>query len=421
MLSQMNLIRFSMILMIGIITSIFIPDFYWKANKREANRTNVNYSPVTKSFVLLKSDVRGATYTDPQGKIYSRDEFEQLVPFMNFRQLMATGKLPDSLNGVALVPKEISINNLTLRVLPATINSRPLQIYPLMESASGRVRLELPPDYFRIKGRMEFITSQTNEVNEEKSELFTQALKKEGFQFPSKFIYGNPSTKKPFDEGYFVIDRDNYVFHIKMVKGIPFCKKTPIPSTLDIVYMAINETELREFYGLFVTRSNEAYLISYKNYQLIKLPLLGYDHQNDMLQFRGDLFYRTLVLNKENGLEVVITDRNYQVIDKYSEKKPTSEETTAGIIAAYLFPFTIEIEKFNTPFINFYFTLSDARCLILSFLLAGITIFYLKRREIGVKQGAIYYLWVLLTGLFGFIGILAVRDFKNDPVSKNQD
>jgi hypothetical protein len=409
-----------MLLVIGLVAAIFIPDFYWKANKEEANRTTVNYSPITKSFILLKSDVRGVNYVDPQGKSYSRDEFEQLVPFMNFRQLWASGKLPDSLDGIALVPKQIGLNNITLRVLPAAINARPLQIYPLLESASGRVRLELPPDYFRISDRMEFITSQTNSVNEEKSELFTQALLQEGFKFPSRFIYGNPSTKKPFDEGYFVIDAENKVFHIKMVKGAPFCKQTQIPATLDIVFMAINETELREFYGLAITRKSEAYLISYDNYKLIKLPLEDYDQQKDVLQVRGDLFYRTLVVNKEDGLRAVITDRSYKVVDTYRESRPSQDETTAGRIASFIFPFSIEIERYNTPFINFYFTFSGARFLILSFLLAVLAFFYLKSREIGVKEGALFYFWVLLTGIYGFIGILAVRDFRNDPVDNNQ-
>jgi len=304
--------------------------------------------------------VHGVVYTDPKGKIYSRDDFEQLIPFVNFRQLMLTGKLPDSLDGVKLIPKEINLNNVTLRVNPLAINSRPLQLYPLIESASGRVRLELPLDYFRISNRMEFVTSSSNEINEKKSKLFTDALTNEGFKFPSKFIYGNPSTKKPFDEGYFVIDSGNNVFHIKMIKGKPFCKKTNIPSDLGIAYMAINEFELREFYGIIVTTNDEVFLISYDHYKLIKLPVAGYDHQEHQLQFRGDLFYRSIVVYKENGFNAVVTDRNYKVVDSYSETKPTKDEMAAGVIASYLFPFTIVIEKDTTPFVNFYFNFSGA-------------------------------------------------------------
>ncbi len=415
MLKQINLFRIAMMLVIILVASIYLPDFYWKANKHEVSRTTAYFSPVTKSFFLLKSDVRGVVYTDPKGKIYTRDDFERLVPFLNFRQLMATGKFPDSLQGVALVPKQINLNNITLKATPAAINNRPLQIYPLIESASGRVRLELPPDIFRISDRIEFVTALTNQVNEEKSELFTKALTKEGFSFPSKFIYGNPSTKKPFDQGYFVIDNENTVFHIKMVKGKPFCKKTSIPADLDIAYMAINETELREFYGMIITKKDEAYLISYKNYQLIKLPVEGYNHQEHTLQIRGDLFYRTLTVIKDNGFNTVITDRNYKVVDRYSETKPSREERTAGIVASYLFPFTTEIELDTTPFINFYFKNYGLRFFILSIILLAASFFYLKKKNLSIVKALPFYLLVLLTGIYGFIALIAIRDYEDDP------
>lgn len=407
-----------MMLVIVLVASIYLPDFYWKANKHEVNRTSVFYSPTKKCFVLLKSDIRGVTYSDAKGKKFNRDEFEELVPFLNFRQLMLTGKLPDSINGIPIVPKKINLNNVNLRVNPATINSRPLQLYPLMESASGRLRLELPLDYFRIGKRMEFITSLPNEINEEKSELFTSALQKESFSFPSKRIYGNPSTKKPFDEGYFVIDNDNKVFHVKMVKGKPFCKNIEVPADLGIVYISATEYELREFYGMIVTNKNEVYLISYDNYKLIKLPVESYDHQEHTLQIRSDLFYRIIVINKENGFNAIVTDRNYKVVDKYSESWEGRKTKTAGIIASYIFPFTTMIENETTPFINFYFFFSDMRFLIVSFILILITFYFFSKKKMEFKRMWIFYLIVLITGVYGFIAVMIIKDFDDDPGSK---
>jgi hypothetical protein len=418
MLKQINLIRVALALVIILVASIYIPDLYWKASKSEINRTSVFYSPIKKGFILTKSDVRGSVYTDIKGKTLTRDEFEEATPFMNFRQLMISGKLPDSIDHVAIVPKALNLNNIVTRVTPGGINSRPVQLFPLIESASGRARLELPPDYFRITKRMEFITSMTNEINEEKTQLYTNALLKEGFTFPSKGIYGNPTTKKPFDEGYFVIDNANKVFHIKMVKGQPFCKNTGISSDLGIVLISTAEYELREFYGLLVTEKNEVYFISYNNYKLIKLTLDDYNHQEDVLQIKCDLFYRVLVINKENGLNSVVLDRDYKVVDRYSEKWPTKEIKTSGIIASYLFPFSVSIEKNTTPFINFYFSFSDWRCLILSVILLVVTFFYFKKKNISLKKAGVYYVLVLLTGLYGFIAVLVIKDFDNDPGTK---
>lgn len=415
MLKQVNLVRIILALIIVLVSSIYLPNLYWKANKYESIKTLPFYSPISKSFILMKSDVRGVEYKDLKGNTINRDDFERLTPFMNFRQLMLNGKLPDSLDGIKLVPKNISLNNVMIRVQPAAINARPVQLYPLMESASGRVRLELPEDYFRITERMEFVTSATNEINESKSELFTKELTKAGFNFPSKFIYGNPSTRKPFDQGYFVIDNKDNVFHIKMVKGKPFCKKTSIPSDLGIVFMSIAENELREFYGLIITNKSEAYLITYKNYQLIKLPVEGYNFEHDQLQVRCDLFYRMLLVNKENGLNVVITDRNYNVIDMYKESKPAKVELTAGKIASFIFPFTTSIEKETTPFINLYFEHTGVKAFVLCALMLIVSIIYLKKKNVKLKKAIPFYFIVLFTGVYGFIALLIIRDFEDDP------
>ena len=77
---------------------------------------------------------------------------------------------------------------------------------------------------------------------------------KENFNFPATRIAGNPTNKKPFDEGYFVVDSKNKLYHIKMVKGKPFCKFTHNPDSLEISYMKISEMSLREFYGFLYTK-----------------------------------------------------------------------------------------------------------------------------------------------------------------------
>ena len=411
MVRYINAIRVLLMLIIVLAASIYLPDFFWKANKHENNKTNVLYSPILKDFVFIKADVRQTYYADAKGNYYTRDEFEPLLPFLNFRQLMLTGKLPESIDGIPIRPKEVSLNNINLRVQPALIQYKPLQIFPLFESASGRLRLELPPDFFRIRSRMEFITSLTNEINEEKSTLFTEALVKEGFSFPAKAIYGNPSTKKPFDEGYFVIDDKGKVFHIKMVKGMPFCKDTGIPTDLNIVCMVTTENELRESYALVITKKNEVFIISYDRYTLIKVPVDEYDYKENTLLIKGDLFYRVITVNHQNGYHSVVTDRKYQTINRTGESWSGSEITNAGVIAACLFPFTVNIEEETTPYINFYVHFSDYRALFALNISLLFAMYFFRKKHIPVRKAAIYCLVVLLTGIYGLIALLTVKDF----------
>ncbi len=418
MVTTMPVLRIALMMIIVLFVSIFGPDFYWKANKHENNKTNVNFSPIKKGFLFTHSDVRGSSYSDAQGKFYTRDEFEALMPFLNFRQLMLAGKLPQSIDEIPITPKEINLNNFTQRIAPALIQAKPLQLFPLMESASDRLRLELPPDFFRIGRRMEFITALTNEVNEEKSVVFTKALVAEGFTFPAKSIYGNPSTKKPFDEGYFVVDGKDRVFHIKMVKGAPYCKDTGISPDLHIVSIIPMEIELREFYAVFITQNNEVYFISTDHYQLIRLPVENYNHEENTLTIKGDLFYRLITINAENGYHATVTDRKYAVIDRTSAAWPGRETTISGAAASYLFPFTVSIEKETTPYIQFYFKHSGVASVPLLLASLLFSIYYMRKKNVPVRPAMMYCTAVVLTGLYGIIALLAIKDYDDDPAQK---
>ena len=412
---NISVARIIFALIIIFLASIYLPEFYWKITKSEGRGTFVFYSPVKNDFLLLSSDVHGVKYFDRDEKEYTREEFESALPLFYYRQLVVSGKMPDSLHGHAMDPKELQLNSLYLKIKPADINLNTIQLFPLFESQSGRVNLELPPDYFRITDRMEFITAINNTVDEEKSRIFTEALNKAGFSFPAKKIYGNPSTRKAFDEGYFVIDNKNEVFHIKMVKDEPVCIKTGIPDDLDIVFMLVQEMELREFYGIIITGNSDVYLISYDNYKLIKLPMEDYNYSKCMFTLRGDLLYRSIsIYDEDSNLKTIVTDRDYKVIDKYEEESSESEaEEFADKAASFIFPFEIAVEHYSTPMIDLYFDTHGFQFIFLSIVLMGVTFFFLKKKKASVRSSIVYYLLVLLTGIYGFIAVLCIRDFDS--------
>lgn len=67
---------------------------------------------------------------------------------------------------------------------------------------------------------------ETNRVNEEKSERFTQVLSEKGFESPVRYVAGNPTTRKEYDEGYLLIDAGYRVFHVKRLRDRPFVRNT---------------------------------------------------------------------------------------------------------------------------------------------------------------------------------------------------
>ena len=397
--------RILLLIIAIIVASIYLPYFYWMAFDINIRSPFVMYSAVTDDFMFYRFNKQGTIYVDKQGTEYTRDQFEQLLPLQNYRQLSSSGKMPDSLRGQEIDIRDVRTNNFTYRISPDDFDQPQIMLFPLFESQSGRVRLEMPDEYFRIKDRMEFINADKNEINEEMSLLFTGTLTARGFIFPAKMIFGNPNPRKAFDEGYFVVDASNAVFHLKKVKGKPFCVKTSIPTDINIKSIVTKEFTLREFYGLLFTETNDVYLISYDNYQLIKLPIEEYDSETDQFTLRGNLFFRLISLRSNSYLKAIVTDRDYKVVNTYSETWKTKYEMTRGIVASYLFPFTVQLTADKSKLINLYFQFSSFHFIFgnLFFLVLAIVQLRLKKRTISYNLFELGV--VLLTGVYGFIAV----------------
>jgi hypothetical protein len=401
--------RLLLVVLLVIVLASVLPYYYWKAFDVSIRAPRVSYSPVANKFLLLRPGFKDVQYVDLQGKKYTREEYEQLLPLANFRQLFSSGTMPDSIRSRKMDAKEINLNNIFLRIEPPYVGVPQIPLYPLFESQSGRVRIEMPREFFRIADRMEFIDASTNKVNDSLSALFTDALRAQGFQFPAQTIAGNPNTKKPFDEGYFVVDAGGGLFHIKMVKGRPFCMNTGKPAGVHVLHMNISEMPLKEFYGVLIDRDNKAYIISYDHYRLIELPVLNYDPSSTMLLFSGDLFFRTFSVVADGWINTVVTDREYKIIDRYTEEWPTRYERTPGRIAAYLYPFTLNWMDENSVFVDFFTRWGDIRCLVGTAVALLVLIF---ARVVGKKKilsDIPEWFIVLLTGLYGLIAVLLIR------------
>jgi len=401
--------RALLLIIIVFVAAVYIPKFYWMKFEKSVKGGRIFYSPIKKDFLTSTYNDTELKYTDSKGRTYDRDQFEALTPLLNFRQLLASGKMPDSLNGVKLNPEAIKNNGFTKRIPPSDIDFTQIPLNPLLESKSGRVRLEMPEDYFRIDKRMEFIDCRSNKVDEAKSEKFTNALIKEGFSFPAKIIAGNPTTRKGFDEGYFVLDSGNKLFHIKMIKGEPFCVNTQAPANLNIIYMTIAEMPLREFYGMIVTGDNSVYLISYDRYKLIKLPVNGYDYKKTTLMVLGDLFYRTISVIDETSNKTVVTDRKYRVLDSTELKWESKFDQAGGKVFNYLVPFSVTLTENNSSFVRINFSFNSTASFWLTGLLLITTILIMFRKKVPVSKAWFDYLIVLCGGLYGFIAIMLIK------------
>lgn len=406
-----KLIRTAYILIGIIVLSIFVPELYWKVFEKNIRAPFPIYSPVSKDFIFMRFNEKKIVRTDSKGNLLKEDEYTSLAPIFFFRQLSMDGKLPDSLWGKELNPSVIKRNSLNIKISSKHILNPQIQLFPLFESKSGKVKLEMPQDFFRINNRMEFINCEKNEINENKSSDFSNALTEKGFSYPAKNIFGNPTNRKPFDEGYFITDSDNKFYHLKMEKGKPVVSKIDVPEGINIVFMKVYEHPSREFYGVVITEESDVYLLNYDNYKLVQMPVQNYDYEKDALLFRRTLLFKTLVVQKSNSIEAVAVDHKNDLLDSYNEKWDDKYETTAGKIYSSIFPFCTQVFNKFSNFADFSFKINKGYFLIPVNFVA--LLFYLLISRIRRKE-QFDFSEILIVGLTGIYGLLTVLLFKRE-------
>lgn len=400
------------LVLIGIMAaSIALPELYWIIFRQSRPTPNIVYSRILDDFLMVTREDGEIVRIDTRGNYYTRDAFEENLPLLFFRQLLITGNMPDSIKGVPMDHAELSKHAAYFNFRPIDLNTPRPVLWPLLESRSGRVNLEIPEDYFRIHRRIEFIVAETNRVDREKSDRFNEALLGTGFVFPAQFVAGLPTTRKNVDEGYFIKDSQGDLFHLKMVRGNPFVAHIPIPEELDIVHIECVDLRTEEFYAYLFTACNRIYLLMQGGYALQHLPIEGYDRYAHRLRVRKDILHKTVSIMADDHIRVTVIDDDYDIVDYYEEYWEKAHERPDHVMFARIFPFQLQMIRADSRFVTFSLEFSKGVAfLALHVLLTALSVYLLRRKGRDLRKHGPDLLLVLLTGLFGFI---ATRVFPN--------
>ncbi len=406
-----KLSRYILILFIIYTVSIFIPKYYWLAFNKSIQPPRAYFSPVTQEFLETKVIDKKYKIFDSKAVEITRKEFERLTPFFNYRQLLFRDELPDTIQGIPVDAHTIRDNNIFLAVRPSDISKYQIQLFPLIESKPDGPDLNNPDENFRITDKLSFINCESNTVESGLSERFNEALVKNGFAFPAKNIFGNPTTMKPFDDGYFIVDSKDNLFHLMRVHDRPYCKKIDLPEGVKIKYILVKEVDLKEFHCIVIAEDSRVYLVLFDNYKIVQLPVKNYDNSKMRIELMGDMLYRQINTIDDGKVTSVLTDRNYNVLKTHVISWANNEATIAGKLFNYIFPFSLSLSNDNDSFINFYFKFSGWHLIIgnLISLIAAVIIFnsFNKRKK---PAQAIDLLIIALAGLYGLIAVLLIRD-----------
>ena len=410
-----RLSRYAVIIISICIMAVYIPHFYWKVFGAFKWRTLLFYSPTLKKFVYKEVVApHRFQYGDETGKIYNEKELEEILPFLYWRNLEKKGKIPIIIDGKTYDKDTIKKNRQCFELMPKMFPDKhpQIQLYPLFDTKKDEALLKFPKEMFRITDKqMEFITASTNMIDEHLSKVFTNALINKGFVFPARLIAGKPTCMKPFDEGYFIVDSKNSVFHLRRVDNRPFCIKTPIPENIGIRYIKISENKRREFYGILLTDSGEVYLISYDNYRLVPLPLKNYNPDTMDLKILIDPIYRTITYSDENIVYAVVTDDHYRPIARYHRNIPSLNKALVETAYSVLFPFSIQPEPDVrlSRYMSFNVVTNGWPGLIGILASVLFYIFYMRIKKYDVKANLFDLVIILFTGLYGLTAAVVIK------------
>ncbi len=339
-------------------------------------------------------------YYDNKGNTYVKDDFDSLLPMYYFRQLALDGRLPDSLYGVEISSKTIYHNSFFFNYRPNDHCAPTIPLYTLYESFSGKVDLTPPGDFFRLTEKgIEFIDPETNKVIPTKSQVFSEVLEKVGYHGPAKIAAGSPTTRKAYDEGYFIVDQNNILIHLKMVNNKPFVKKTVLPEGISVKQIFTTEYPDRHFYGFLVDHNNQLYYISTDNYKLVNIPCPSFTYETDNLRIMGNMFYWNVVVTSHSGNTIyAVTADSMHVADSIFFPK---EEKTLFEFSKYIFPIQLQFLSSNSKFVKPILKHSGFYFIILNIILLGIRIAIdmFKRK----KTTLFNILAISITGIYAFI------------------
>jgi hypothetical protein len=367
----------------------YLPQLYWLLNPFRHRAPVVFYSAVSEQFLFLRLEDGAMQRRDAHHQPLEREEFEALLPLNFSAQLSREGRMPENILGREITAHALREGRFNLRINPLIFDAPSVPLYPLLEADSGRVRLEAPREFVRMGADVTILDPATNSVLEEKTATFRMAFQAAGFQFPVLLVGTNPTTLKPYDEGFFLLDARQSLFHFQQRRGEPFVEQISDPSDLlhqeSFVPLGIfvQEQETREFRCLLVGRDGRLLLVLGPDYKINAVDLESYNPRRDQLAIRGDMLHRIITVTGEDFLEALVVDRQLDPVARYEENFLSRNQQPAAQWAQLLFPFTLDWQSPFSTYLNFYFHPGGWAAALLWTLLAGSLIFAVRILIIG--------------------------------------
>ena len=398
----MRILNLCIAAIFALILSYFLPIFANLFLPEYKIYDRVRYSPLVKDFLFstLNKKENTQVYEVAGGERIDEDTFMRYQPFTYYSLLIPKGKFPSEFrkyeDNVTLIIKDSQ----SLNLRQGFNEARYIPLYPVLDVEPKFGKVIYSPFLIKLAAqRLEVVDARRNGEDVVVSSQLNEELKKAGFKHGAKAYFLNPSIMKGFDEGGFLIDSDDKIFHLKFKDGKFSAVDTKIKKP-GIVNIVVIENERREFYAVLIAKDGLG-LISYDNYAYVPLPSVGYDYAASDLYLKITPEYKMLAFSDEEAIYTYVTNLKYELEKQNFTRasKPISDRA----LKRYVFPFEAHIAQkegaYRFEFKNFA-PQSVFASLILAFAFFAYNLRFYKRRAI--LESA----FVLIFGIYGFIAMI---------------
>jgi hypothetical protein len=397
-----------LLLFVTTLAAWVLPALVKKATRVPERYPFIYYSSLLRELCVIDYGDDETPMTTLSGARYSERECDSLLPLLNYRQLMVDGRMPDTIDGVEVTPPLLRSKSVIFRYNPVETRSPRPGLHVLFEAMPRRVGIEMPDDVFRLEERVEFIDCATNRVDREKSERFQRALERHGYTFPARWSSGNPSPRKPYDEGYFSLDAAGHLFHLKMVNGRPFVRDTRVDTLLAPVAFSMLEVADKRFYGFLFGERGDVYILEERDggYHPLRLDIPPVDLRRDYLTIMGNLLYWNVAVTTPAGRDyhALRTATLERVASHHVARRPDPWERAAR----WLFPAYLTFEEPGSAYIYPRLHFTGWRGWLVHLVPAAVVAFLVPN---GRRRRVYHALYILITGFAGLLALLALPGF----------
>lgn len=399
-----------------IVLSWFLPWLYSIIFPVGVSDPFIAYSPVSRQMIVSETgqEKNPAIYAlDAEGKripgLYSKEQRDSLLPQIYFTQLMAREQMPDSIDGIELTVPALKHGQWVFTSLPRDINKVQPEVYLMMESMPARIDLEDPKEVFRFRnGRVEFIDMETNGIVEGRTRRFTDIFTERDFRLPVRSASANVTSRKPYDEGYLMVDDRGDIFHLKMQAGRPYMMKIRKPDSINAQHVFIMENVDTRHLGLMTDANDNLYVIEREGYRICPLAVGKVDPTKDRISVVKNMFNWVVKISNSDGARWTVLDSDDY--SKLADYNISYSHSVSQVIASYIFPFELSFTAISDCYA--FPRISDVswRAVFLNVVLALIILVVYRRRRSSGRNMALASVVTLFCGIFSFIPLIIIKD-----------